>query len=144
MISIGAVFRGSELKDSLADRLITTAMKAARECRDALVSGIHPAINVVFYFPGSLGSFDWDGLRDGKFSQKRQLLMVQVAVPSELVNSQTLKDFLVESLHAANQLAFDFFQRRGIDYSLAEADNLVQRIAQRMHSRLRSTPMGSG
>jgi hypothetical protein len=109
-------------------------------CRGSFEFGASPAINVVFHVPGSLGSPDWDGIRDAKFSQRRQLLMVQVAVPSKLVSSPMLKEYLVESLHGANAVAFEFFRKKGLHFSLRDGESLVQKIKE--HLDLVSGGMG--
>lgn len=134
MISIGSVMNGPELDGSETDRLISTVMKAAIKYRDSTAYETGPAINVVYHVPGSLGAPDWEGIRDAKFSRKRQLLMVQVAVPKDQVNSPTLKQYLIDSLHQANAVAFQFFHQKGLVFPLADAESLVQRIAERLDS----------
>src|SRR5262249_8838944 len=103
-----------------------------------------PEINVVFYVAGSLGSPDWDGVRDAKFSRKRQLLMVQVAVPPELVRSRTLNEYLFDSLDRANAVAFEFFRTKGLSFPLADAERLVRRIRERVESEIASSDGGQG
>jgi hypothetical protein len=132
MISIGSVLMGPEHQQSHAHSLVGVVMRAAEECRGSFKSDSSPAVNVVFYVPGSLDSPDWEGIRDAKFSRKRQLLMVQVAVPSYLVSSPLLKQFLLESLHDANRVAFEFFRKKGLSFPLADAEALVERIRERM------------
>jgi len=132
MISIGVVFRGPELKGSSVDHLTTALMKAAAECTGSFECATGPAINVVFHVPGSLGRPDWGGIRDAKFSRKRQLLMVQVAVPAKMVDSPSLKDYLIKSLYGADAIAFEFFRQKGLKFPLAEAEKLVQRIKEKM------------
>jgi hypothetical protein len=51
-----------------------------------------------------------------KFSRKQQMLMLQVAVPASLVNSPTLKEYLIESLHRANTMAFEVFRKKGMQF----------------------------
>lgn len=128
MISVGAVFRGEELKGSKIQRAITAAMKA---CPDFEI-GSCPAVNVVFHVPGSLGSPGWDGLRDAKFSPRQQLLMVQVVVPETIVESESPKGFVIESLYGANAVAFEFFRQKNMDFPLAEAEQLVASIESHM------------
>ncbi len=132
MIALGGVFQGPELEGSLIDRTIKEAGKAAAELRGDFEFGSSPAVNVIFYVPGSLGSPDWDGLRDAKFSRRQQLLMVQVAVPENVVDSSDPKDFVIESLYGANAVAFEFFRQKNMDFPLAEAEQLVAKIESRM------------
>lgn len=132
MIALGGVFRGPELKGSLVDQTIKEVGKVATELRGDFEFGSGPAVNVVFHVPGSLGSPDWDGLRDAKFSRQQQLLMVQVAVPENVVESENPEDFVIESLYGANAVAFEFFRQKNMDFPLAEAEQLVANIESRM------------
>lgn len=128
MISIGSVLKGPELSGSPIDRAIMSATKATAKLRGKFEFGNSPAINVVFYVPGSTGSLDWEGMRDSKFSRQQQLLMVQVAVPDKVVQSTTPSMFVVESLYGANAIAFEFFRQKGIQFPLADAEKLVSEI----------------
>lgn len=140
MISIGSVLRGPELEGSQIYRLIGALIKAAAECSGSIECATGPAINVVFHVPGSLGRPDWDGIRDAKFSRQRQLLMVQVAVPANMVESPALKDYLIRSLFGANAVAFEFFRQKGLPFPLAEAEKLVQRIKEKMEGSGSASP----
>ena len=97
-----------------------------------LSTGSSPPVNVVFHVPGSTGSPDWDGLRDAKFSRQQRLLMVQVAVPENIVESANPENFVIESLYGANAIAFEFFRQKNMDFPLAEAEQLVANIESRM------------
>jgi hypothetical protein len=133
MISIGCALRGPELRDSDADKAITAAAKAASELPGSFHFG-SPAIHVVFHVAGSLGSPDWDWLRDGTFSPDEQLLIVQVAVPKDIVMSKSIRVFVVESLRGANAVAFEFFHDRELQFPLAEAEGLVDRINEKWNA----------
>jgi len=107
-------------------------MKAAIECCGPAESFSGPAINAVFYVPGSLACPDWEGIRDARFSRKRQLQMVKVAIPPELVNSSDLKDYVLQSLHRANAVGYDFFRKKGLVFPIADANAVVDRIKERL------------
>ncbi len=68
--------------------------------------------------------------------------MVQVAVPSELLDSPALTEFLLESLEIASELGSEFFRRKGLDFPLADAKHLVQRIRKRVDSKLARSGRG--
>jgi hypothetical protein len=75
--------------------------------------------------------------KDGTFSLKKKMLMVQVAVPEEVVSQGTDSlDFMIESLHGANAIAFDVFGEHGIEYPLRQAELLVDQIRQLVSRRL--------
>ena len=129
MIAIGAVYNGPEHQQSFAKQAITVAMNGFCDLRGTdEIGGEIPGLNVVFYVPGSLGDPDWVGLRDSKFSRKKKMLMVQVAVPRVMVNSPSLPNFIIESIHGANKIAFQFFHAKGIEFPLADAEDLTDRV----------------
>ena len=128
MISIGSVLRGPELRESNISDALRIAAKTLIRVRGDLELGSVPSVNVVFYVPGSQGQPDWDGLRDGRYSAKDKLLMVQVAVPEEMVSSNSALEFIVDSLHGANAVAFEVFRQKGMDYPLRKAEELVASI----------------
>jgi hypothetical protein len=128
MISIGSVLKGPELSGLPIGRAIIAAIKATEMLRGEFEFGNSPAINVVFYVPGSTGRLDWEGMRDSKFSRQEQLLMIQVAVPEKIVQSTTPSMFIIESLYGANAIAFEFFRQKGIHFPLGDAEKLVSEI----------------
>ena len=128
MITIGADYFGPELRDSKLFDVLSATMKATVDARGDFEFGSTPAVNVVFHVPGSLGGPDWRGSRDGTFSRKEKMLMVQVAVPEELISSDAAIDFIIESLRGANAIAFDSYEEHGLQFPLREAEALVSRI----------------
>ena len=128
MITVGAVFRGPELRGCALDAVVRTVGRAAMKATGDFEFGSAPATNVVFHVPGTLGGPDWDGLRDGTFSRKERMLMVQVAVPEQIVGSEEAMDFIIEALRGANAIAFDVFEEKGMPFPLREAEALVDRI----------------
>lgn len=130
MITVGAVYGGPEHRDSRVCAIISAVGLAATEARGPFEFGTAPAVNVVYYVPGSLDRPDWTGLRDGRFSRKEQMLMVQVALPEKVVGGEGALDFAIEALYGANAIAFDVFDEKGMQYPLREAEALVERIAE--------------
>lgn len=128
MIFIGCVLKGAELRGSEVDCLITDVAKAAVIEREGFQIGTCPAINVAFYVPGSVARADWEGIRESSFSRSEQLLMLQVAVPPVSLESSKIREFIVESLHGANAVAFEFFRQQGLDFPLSHAEAMVLRI----------------
>ena len=130
MISIGAVYRGPELRGADANRQIMAMTKVLNEIRGPLELGKEPLVNAVFVVPGSLGMADFEGLQFGEYSKKDKAVVVQVAVPAVAVSRAQFTAFLIESLHGANAMAFEFFRQKGESFLLREADRLVSATAQ--------------
>ncbi len=129
MITIGAHHGGPELRGTRIERAITAAMRAAVEARGFYAEGAVPAVNVVFCTPGSVvGQPDWDHGRVAKYSAKSKLVLVHVAVPVDIVESDAALDFVIRELHGANALAFEFYRQKKMEFSLADAEQLVDRI----------------
>tara|TARA_R110002095_G_scaffold153786_4_gene133622 strand:+ start:142 stop:768 length:627 start_codon:yes stop_codon:yes gene_type:complete len=128
MISIGTVLKGSELSSSVVDQTMKAVTKAFSELRGDFVFGSSPALYVVFHVPGSMGCPDWDGLREATFSQSKQLLIVQVAVPEDVARGDKVREFMIESLYGANAVAFEFFRQKNMNYPLEDAEKLVSNV----------------
>ena len=130
MISIGAHYKGPELRGSGLDRSIMAVAKALNELRGPLEKGKVPWVNAVFVVSGSLGKVDFNYLTYGHYSKKEMGVVVQIPVPLEISSRDTdLVPFVIDSLHGANAMAFAFFEEKGQEFPLREAENLVRSIA---------------
>lgn len=130
MISIGGVYNGPELQGSQINRLIMATSKAVKELRGTL--GDTPWVNAVFVVPGSLDDVDFDGLKYGEYSKKDNAVVVQIAVPKQLAERADQVQFIVDALHGANAMAFEFFRQREESFPLREAEALVRKVAERV------------
>jgi hypothetical protein len=129
MISLGAHHGGPELRGTPIEQAVTAAMRAATEVCGTSPDATVPAVNVVFCTPGSImGRPDWDHGRVAKYSAKQKLLLVQVAIPAEAVSGGSPLDFVIDELHGANALAFEFYRQKGMQYPLKEAEQVVTKI----------------
>jgi hypothetical protein len=132
MISIGAVMGGPELEGGSFDQASDEVCRAVIDLRGSFGTGESAEVNVVFHVPGSIIEPDWEGARDATFSKKRKLLMVQVAVPRDVAAHPWPIAFIIESLHKANRIALRVFHGKGIEFPLAAAEDLVDRVADRL------------
>jgi len=131
MISIGAVYNGPELKGSQINRLIMETSKVVKELRGAL--GETPWVNAVFVVTGSFGSVDFDELKYGEYSKRENAVVVQIPVPKGIVERADQQvQFIVDALHGANAMAFEFFRQRGENFPLRAAEALVQEVSARI------------
>ena len=138
MLSIGSVQGGPEVASAAIGRLVDRLMKVATEERGDFRFGSAAALNVVFHIPGSIApKVGYEGLRDGTFSKTQQLLMVQVAVPKEIVDAQDealVERFLFDSLREANRIAAKYFKKKGVDYSQPKFLALVDAVEAKFRS----------
>ena len=129
-LSLGAVYGGPEHdKTSPSAARITRLMKRMAELQgdSAVGTGTGGSLNVVFHVPGSLIKPDYMGVRTAKFSRKNKMLMVQVAIPDELLRSPNLEGFLVASIREAVCLARPVFDKARIGFCVEEHLALVDR-----------------
>ncbi len=136
MIFVSADVGGPEVCGTIVDKTIMAIMKAANEARNAFQLGMLPATNVVFCVPGSLSFPDWDHGKTGKYSTKKKVLLVHVALAPEIASSPDPLDYLIDELHGANALAFEFYRQKKMEYPLREATQLVKRIRDLAAARL--------
>jgi hypothetical protein len=140
MIAIGCVYGGPEFQDSASTKTSRAVMNAVYDVRGNTYEDLTiPKVNVVYFFHGTLSTPEWTGLRDGTFSRKRKLLMIQVAVPEDLNDTQELEPFLLDSLRKANALALRVYHKKGLEYPLAQANELVDKVEQRLKEQKTST-----
>jgi hypothetical protein len=143
MLSIGVVAGGIEIKKMYIGQLINRLACVVSEQRGKFRIGAIAALNVVFHVPGSVyKQLEFEGLRDGTFSRKLKLLMIQVAVPKKLVtceDEEVITKFLFNSLREANKIAAKYFEKKGIEYSepeyLALVDAVEAKLREDWHTR---------
>lgn len=147
MITLGANFGGPELKGTPVQLAIQSVMLAIHKERGAWVGaddfgpcemqptsgpyfkvGSAPAVNVIFYVPGSISKAVPDKIEAPRFSRKRKLLLVAVPVPVSVVNSEKAAEFVIDALHQANSIAAEEFAKRGPEtFSKEKADLIVEK-----------------
>jgi hypothetical protein len=119
-ITIGAVFGGGELSGTPIDR-------ALRDLSFSQDDAIPFSLNIVFHVPGSIvGCPDYVGVRTAKFSKKQKMLMIQVAVPKEMIHSPKVRAFLFSSVREAVTTAAPFLRKKGVAYPVERVLDIVR------------------
>lgn len=119
-LSIGSIIGGSNARnrawhDGIRD--LTRRVKAAAQGIDSPLG-----VNVVFHVPGHILSPDYSGVRTGRFSRRRRLLMVQVALPVDVPEDPFR--YLCDATIAAVDEAENWAERRNVESDVA----LLRRI----------------
>lgn len=151
MISTAVYFGGPEQKNSELSKLFGATERALRAIRGPWVGsddfgpcasrpqagpyfevGSLPAVNVVFYVPGSLVRYeDLTKTEAARFSRKQKLLLVAVPVSKEEVESGGSVEFVIDALHEANRIAAETFARKGTEpFDLETAEAIVEQVRQ--------------
>lgn len=99
--------------------------------------GDAPALNVVFYVPGSLMSFDdLKQIEAARYSRKKKLLLVAVPVPRAVAASGGSVEFVIGALRRANAIAAEVFAKKGSEpYNTAEAERIVSEVENRLRDQ---------
>jgi hypothetical protein len=132
MISIATEFGGPELEKSRIRDWLDRVSQAVDLERGHFEPGYEPAVDIVYCVSGSVTQFDFDAMREREFSERQMLLTLEVVVPGDVMLQENPSDFLVDCLQGANAIAFEFYRKRGIDFALAEAEDLMERIRRRL------------
>jgi len=142
MLSIGAVHGGPETAGLLIGKFEKRLMCMVSEMRGDFKFGSAAALNVVFHIPGSiLRNLDYEGLRDGTFSRKEKFLMIQVAVPKEIVEScdkEEIFRFLFDSLREANRIGALYFKKKKVEYSQPKFLGLVDAVEEKFRQTMQN------
>jgi hypothetical protein len=129
MIAIGEHYRGPEHRDSRISTALDKAGAVVRKLRPKnYANGTTPWVNPVFIVAGSLGTPDFSDVRLGHYSKDEKGIVIEVAIPQTVVDSDNLRDPIVRGLQMANALAFHFFEEKGLDFPLREAEALVAQV----------------
>lgn len=128
MIYVGTVFGGPEAPATQAYRVVNKVMCMIADERDALISPSDGGLNVVFHVSGSLSKVTFEGVRTGRFVRKEKMLMVQVAVPEELLDSDKLAPFLFQSIREAIDITKLVFKKAKILFSAEDHLALVDQV----------------
>jgi hypothetical protein len=127
-MAIGQINGGPEVRGSTVDRVvgrISGLLDGGEE--DAFGSQ-----NIVFHVHGSLLSPEHAGVRTGTFSKKRRMLMLQIALPKDIVerDEDEIRRFVLTSLDEAVGMAEPAFRRAKIPYDKEEFLSRVERARQ--------------
>lgn len=131
MISIGVNLGGPEPVG--IDASLRAAMRVVKAARgNGYESHTTPAVNVVFYVPGSLMDYaDLKKIEAARFSRKQKLLLVAVPVPKEEVEGGGSVEFVTSALHEANRIAAETFAKKGAGpFDLERAEAIVEEVRQ--------------
>jgi hypothetical protein len=87
-------------------------------------------VNVVFYVPGSLVSYeDLKKIEAARFSRKQKLLLLAVPVPKEEVESGGSVEFVVGALRRAKAIAAETFARKGSEsFDIERAEAIIEKV----------------
>jgi hypothetical protein len=156
MITIGAVFHGPELEESRIKKLVQSTGIAVNKERGPWIGeddfgptdirpesgqyfeqGSAPAVNVIFYVPGSLGSEGPTKIEAGRFSRKKKLLLVAVPVPKEVAEAGGSVKFVIGALREAITIAAKVFADKNAGtFDLVKAEAIIDGVQKTLTGQL--------
>jgi hypothetical protein len=117
---LGAILGGPELLDKDFDRAVSRICARKDYWQSKLVQPTDAALNVVFRYPGTISQPDFVGMRVGRFIKKENRLEILVAVPREVLLSDTFSQHYGSLLKEAIAEGKKVFEKRGIPFSLED------------------------
>ena len=90
-------------------------------------------IQLIFDIPGPMVPVDYEGVRTGRFSGAKQMLVVQVAVPEGLTGSE-IRRYLREALGEMVELAKAYVKRRKLPLSTEALERAVGELIARLRA----------
>ncbi|GLQ87715.1 hypothetical protein [Dyella flagellata] len=123
VLSLGSIIGGSTLANKPWDDAITDLTNRIEEARRGVEAPLN--LNVVFQAPGNILKPEFAGVRTGRFSKSRALLMVQVAVPEEVPSDPII--YLKNAIHAAIDEAGRWATRRKVTIDVSKLRYIVER-----------------
>jgi hypothetical protein len=132
MITVGLVMGGPEQSGTPFDICASIVLCAIGVIRGPLEMGVVPFVNTIFDVPGSINNPDFEGYKYGYYSKKEIGVVVAVSVPEEIVKGNDPLPFFENALLTANQMAYDFLGKRGHEFPLTDANNLVETVISRI------------
>jgi hypothetical protein len=126
VIYISRINGGPELRGSRVDEALAKLSRSVRGGK-AETLGDFGSLDIVFHVAGSLLQPEHIGVRTGRFSKRKRMVQVQIAVPAEVVASSDPYPFVARGLLEAVKAAGAVFAKAGIAYPLDEYAEVVER-----------------
>jgi hypothetical protein len=126
---VGEVLGGPELSSTPFVQGLRAVKKVVAQTRDEFVPQDSGSIDLVFDVSGSVLQFRYEGIRTGRFSKKKRMLQVQVAVPESKVSDVRPIPFVLESAREAIPLAAPVFEKAGIRFPMERYLQLIEKVA---------------
>ena len=151
MIAIGAHYRGPEFEGSHGiSKILRATSNTLRDIRGPWIGtdsfgpcdskpdsgpyfelGSEPAVNIVFFVPGSLGDFDISQIEVSKFSRKKQLVLISIPIPRDVVISGGSVSFVIDALNDAIRLSDETFKKKKVgNFDFKKAQSIVDLVKQ--------------
>lgn len=126
--SFGRIYGGPEGDNTPFGTTLEKLLKIIGARQVGLLAENEGELNVVFMIYGSLGGPKFRGPRTGKFSREEKTLMVQIAVPTDHLNSETPERFIFQSLRKSVELGRLTFRAAKIPFAADEHLHLIEQI----------------
>jgi hypothetical protein len=124
---LSEVLGGPEQMDTALTHRTDAICRSMEYHKGKMIEPEDGSVNVVFQFPGSLLRPEFVGVRRGRFSKKKNMLVVEVGFPAELLHSDKFikqyGSFVKEAVSEAKRV----FDKHGVPFSLEDHLALVDK-----------------
>ena len=122
-LSIGAMAGGTSAEARRWNQAVMALARRIMSRREGVVSPLN--VNIVYQIPGEVLQIDFTGVRTGRYSAAKRLLLVQAAVPAEF--TPNADDIIFQLLRDAIDEAGKYALKRHLsDSPLRELKALVE------------------
>jgi len=125
-LSLGWITGGSTVANKPWDSAIRDLCSRIDDARNGIDAPLN--LNVVFHVPGNILKPEFVGVRTGRFSKSRALLMVQVAVPEEVPPDPMA--YLKTAIDAAIDEAARWAVKRKVPIDVSKLRFILERATQ--------------
>jgi hypothetical protein len=126
LLSVGIVIGGSATENAEVVHALQRFTRVVdREAEAFENSGLR--INIVFWVPGPLESYTWEGVEATRLGRKTQLLVLNVVAPAGLRDA-TMGRFLAHVLDQAKEAALQRLERKRSHLETTEVTALIDHL----------------
>ncbi|MCL7422354.1 MAG: hypothetical protein M8364_15795 [Methylobacter sp.] len=125
-IYLNAVIGSRELEGSAIDKAIMTMALRLAKARKTLGNNGGVAVDLTLLLPGKTHKPDFKGMRMTRFSSTEGVLYIESAVPEKMLHSEQAELYVSALLQDAVDNAADYFSDRGLAFSHAQWQSLLQ------------------
>ncbi len=126
---VGAYYPDKQLSDSIFGKALVEVAAGLAKNRNLGSEDSFLALDLQFMLPGRLEKPGFKGMRLHSFDAHSNTLRVESSVPSNMVNSELAKKYILAALQDAVDNASDFFAERHLSFQQAPMYDMIMSIA---------------
>jgi hypothetical protein len=142
-LELGDIYGGPEHEHSAMREISHRLYNVKETYHDKIIPARDGSLAVVFQYPGSVLEPEFRGIRPGRLSKRQKNLLIQVAVPKEMMGPEVFGKFYVDALEEAVRMGKKYFEKNKIPFSEESHLALVNKLREALGQRLTNRPTES-